>query len=126
MDFKALYGTPKNYWGGRCWRWLHLLTINYPTNPSYQDKLWILQQLQYFASSLPCAECQNHFSELMRKYPPNLQCGGSDFGNPSPLERWSWGIHNRVNERLGKRLITLREYTHIYYEERAKIYKNFI
>nr|QQV29636.1 disulfide oxidoreductase [Kaumoebavirus] len=57
-----------------------------------------LQFLHSLATLLPCAECQQHFTELISSYPPDPFLGDSE-----KLFRWSYDIHDAVNKRKGKK-----------------------
>lgn len=43
----------------------------------------------------PCAECAQHWRELVRASPPAV-------GSHADLQRWMCEAHNVVNRRLGK------------------------
>lgn len=59
--------------------------------------------IQAFADVLPCHHCQWHFKRLLQETPP--PAGGTDL----QYFAWSVTVHNKVNERLKKRQVSLEE-----------------
>jgi hypothetical protein len=51
---------------------------------------------------LPCLDCQDHYKEMIADYPPIMT-------NKDTLFKWTVDIHNKVNERINKKQITLDE-----------------
>ena len=60
---------------------------------------------------MPIDKIANEFSELLEQYPitPYLD-------NRESFVRWTWFIHNKINEKLEKPKITLEEFYKQYYE----------
>ena len=56
---------------------------------------------------IPCGTCRENFKKLLADYPP-------DFSSPDAFWRWGWFMHNAVNEKLGKPLISLEEATQLW------------
>lgn len=110
---------PKSEWGPRGWHWLHLQAINYPENPSQEDKLRMFRRFWAFVQSLPCPECQTHATQYARDYPP-------DFSGSAGFQTWAWRFHNAVNRRLGKDLMAAEEYRDTYRAELAGRYKEYV
>jgi hypothetical protein len=61
---------------------------------------------------LPVEEISSYFSKLLNDYPvqPYLD-------NRESFIKWFWFIHNKVNEKLEKPVITLSEFYSKYYEQ---------
>ena len=98
------------FWGPHGWIFLHSVTMNYPKNPSNDDK----QLYRNFFSSLiivlPCEKCAYHYKQHIKDDPiePALE-------NRDKLVRWLIKIHNKVNADLGK--------PHYSYEQVIEEYK---
>lgn len=78
-------------WGSSAWQWFHrLMASGIPE----ADKLAFIQTIP---SQLPCKECVVHFRRILVESPP-----------VSPAEEWLIMAHNKVNRRLGKRVLRMR------------------
>ena len=99
-----------NVWGPKLWFVIHTMALNYPDNPTYDDK----RNYENFFNSLqfviPCDKCRIHYTERINKNPVINHLENSD-----SLFRYTIEIHNDVNKSLRKR-------TYIY-DEVIKIYK---
>ena len=86
-----------NVWGPKLWFMMHTISLNYPENPTIQDK----QNNQVFFNNLqniiPCDLCKQHYSEYLKTHPidPHLS-------NKMSLVKWVLDVHNDVSKRLGK------------------------
>ena len=85
------------FWGPHAWIFLHSITMNYPKNPSEQDKHVYFNFFKSLENVLPCEKCAYNYSNNLKKLPiePALE-------NRDKLIRWLIGIHNEVNLETGK------------------------
>jgi FAD-linked sulfhydryl oxidase len=109
----------KGVWGPRAWHWLHSKSVDYPENPSRQQKLSMLAEFWGFVQTLPCPTCRSHATIYARSFPPDLS-GSRGF------QIWAWRFHNAVNQRLGKPLMSAEKYQQTYREEISKKYWNYV
>jgi hypothetical protein len=89
-------------WGPEAWHFIHFVALNYPINPTEDDKRRynnFFHSLQY---TLPCEGCAYNFGEKLKKHPPKLESRKSLF-------EWTVDIHNEVNESNGKKKLTYEE-----------------
>ena len=100
-------------WGEKMWFILHIITFNYPEDPTFLDKRHyndFFTNLQYV---IPCDKCKLHYREHLENNPltPNLD-KKEDFVN------WLINVHNAVNISKGKPTMTynkvLNEYKTIF------------
>ena len=103
------YMNPK-FWGPHGWYFLHSVTMNYPKNPTDQDKQIYFNFFKSLENVLPCEKCAYHYSKNLEKLPLEPALESRD-----KLVRWLIGVHNEVNKETGK-----REYS---YEEVIEEYK---
>ena len=100
-----------NIWGPHGWKFMHYVSLGYPSDPTEQDK----QNYKNFYTSLqhilPCAKCAHNYSHNLKKYPIDNHLGSRD-----TLVRWVIDIHNQVNTELNK-----KEYN---YQEALDLYKS--
>jgi len=89
--------SPRSHWGNSLWSYIHTISSLNDTQLVKE----ILQNIQYI---IPCNTCKPHYKEyllLMDDYIKKY--------NNIPLFYWSVDIHNKVNSRTGKRIITYEE-----------------
>jgi len=87
-------GVSPNIWGPNLWGTLHLLCLAGTITPNF---------VQQFATVIPCPMCASHFSDLLTENPL------PDSDNPSVLFEWSVRVHNLVNARLGKPIVSTEQ-----------------
>lgn len=91
-----------NVWGPGAWTFLHSITFNYPDTPTDMDKQVTRDFFHSLKYVLPCSWCRSHYRDAIEKelpIEPNL-------GNQDRLSRWLVALHNSVNVRLGKPVLT--------------------
>ena len=96
-------------WGPHGWKFLHYVSLGYPSNPSEEDKKNYKNFYTSLQHILPCAKCAHNHSHTLKKYPID-----NHLSNRDTLVRWVIDIHNKVNSETGK-----KEYT---YEEALSLY----
>lgn len=102
-------------WGPGLWIFLHTLSFNYPSNPTWTEKKIMndyLTQLQYV---LPCIHCRKHYKDYLLNDPPKLE-------SRSEFIVWMIQLHNDVNKRNHKPLWSVDKVVDFY----KKIYANTI
>ena len=98
------------FWGPGAWIFLHSITMNYPKEPSDDDKQAYYNLFKNLENVIPCEKCAYNYSMNIQKYPVEPALSSRDL-----LIRWLIKIHNEVNKETGK-----REYT---YDEVIEEYK---
>ena len=102
-------------WGPGLWIFLHSITFNYPTKPTWTEKKIMndfLTQLQYI---LPCVTCRTHYKDYILTHKPQLE-------TRSEFVVWMIQLHNTINKRYGKRVWSVDEVVEFY----KKYYDNTI
>jgi hypothetical protein len=99
-------------WGPKFWFVFHTITLNYPNNPNSVTKKKYYDFVQNIPMFLPVEEIATHFSKLLNEFPiqPYLD-------NRESFIKWFWFIHNKINEKLEKPIISLKEFYIQYYEQ---------
>jgi len=85
---------------GFFWFVLHMISFNFPTHPTPEQKQ---QYLSFFASIchvLPCSACRRSTAKFYKSGDTALE--PRVFESRETLSRWVWRLHNRVNKRLHK------------------------
>lgn len=78
------------------WRKLHTTALAGNLTPEW---------LNTFAPRLPCGDCQQHWTSLLKEIPPVFGAGSFE---------WSVTVHNAVNRRLGKPEWTVEDARSLY------------
>ena len=85
-------------WGPSTWVFLHSITLNYPDNPTDEDKHNITSFFEYIGKVLPCDRCKVNFRSHLEKNPISDQV----VSNKKNLVLWLIDIHNSVNRMNNK------------------------
>ena len=101
---------PKDVWAPREWYKLHWCAIRYPSNPTEAEKKRMLLLFWNCIHNLPCGYCLKHAKKYTRSYPP-------DFSGSEEFQTYLWRFHNAVNKRLGKPLMSAKDYRAVYAQE---------
>ena len=89
------------FWGPHAWVFLHVITMNYPKEPTDSDKqiyISFFKNLQYI---IPCEKCAYHYKRHIKEYPIEQALETRE-----TIIQWLINIHNEVNKELGKPLYT--------------------
>ena len=84
-------------WGPSTWILFH--TIAQKIKPQYfiEKRLELINLIKNITSNLPCPDCKEHATEIMKSLKPNAIQTKEDF-----MEMLFY-FHNHVNEKLGKK-----------------------
>lgn len=109
-------------WGPPGWKYLHSVAHGYPESPSEYDKLHknplgstesnYKMFFTLVGKTLPCRLCRESYVKFVRENPVRT-------GSRQELTRWLWEIHNRVNDKLG------RKYKSSDFDSTTKYYESF-
>ena len=104
------YLDPK-VWGPHYWFFLHTISITYPHHPNAVTKKKYYDLIQNLYVFLPVEKIATEFSKLLEQYPvtPYLD-------NRESFVRWTWFVHNKINEKLEKPKISMEDFYKRYYE----------
>ena len=80
-------------WGPHAWMFLHSVTLEYPENPTSEDKQNMILFINSLGNVLPCHKCRNNFKIHLEKYPLNENV----LLTKKNLVKWLIDIHNCVN-----------------------------
>ena len=91
-----------NIWGESAWLFLHTITLNYPENPTFLDKNNYDIFFKSLKNILPCPTCREHYEQNIINHPIDLSSRES-------LIKWLIKIHNLVNEKNGKPILSYED-----------------
>jgi len=88
------------------WRTLHdHAWFFYPDTAAADDRRNMKAFLDAYASGIPCPACRRHFSAMLARDVPTYDAPALTGNEQLFAATVAW--HNEVNERKGKRLVTL-------------------
>jgi len=91
-------------WGASGWTFLHACVFSYPerdpTAAMRQSAFWLLRSLDHM---LPCEKCAEHYRYATRHVTSPQH---NVFNTRSALSRFYVDLHNDVNERLSKPIVS--------------------
>lgn len=101
-----------NVWGKYQWTSIHFCALGYPKNPSNKIK----QNFKIYFNDilpeiLPCESCRTHLRKTLQSEHPITD---NDLKNKDTLFKWTVDLHNIVNQRLHKPIISLETALSIY------------
>ena len=79
------------------WEFIHTIASNYPENPTFVDKQYMLGFLYTIANQYPCEICRDHLQHNLDNY-------GFHLKNRTDLSNWLCFLHNKVNIKNNKDL----------------------
>ena len=96
-------------WGPHLWYILHIISFEYPLNPTEYDKRIYHDFYTSLKDVIPCEMCRKHYRTHINKYPltPHLDTRDT-------LVKWVIQVHNFVNASLGKPIFTIAQVMDIY------------
>jgi len=117
-------GVKTRSWGKQAWRFIHVVAMNYPLNPSDEDVASYFSFFQSLCHILPCKFCRKHFCTLTRKkggafeLKKSLFCQKKTDAPGTARERlfmYTLRLHNCINIRLKKKDVKSVEHWGRYY-----------
>lgn len=98
-DYNSGDGMLTNVWGPAMWHYLHIMSFNYPVNPTSSDKKHyknFIYNLQYV---LPCKYCRINLTNNFKKKPLQM----CDMKNRETFSKYIYELHETVNKMLNKK-----------------------
>lgn len=98
-------------WGPHYWFFLHTIAFTYPNHPNSNTKKIYYNFFRNFPLFIPVNEVSSTFSDILNKYPilPYLD-------NKKSLIKWVHFVHNKINRKLEKPIVSIEEFYKQYYE----------
>jgi hypothetical protein len=101
------------FWGPPAWKFLHIVALAYPDNPTQQDKENYKQFYTLIKDVLPCKLCGEHYGQNLLNHPLNDKV----LSSKENLLHWTIDIHNEVNKLNNKTVYDYKEATQLIYEK---------
>lgn len=100
---------PPSSWGPFFWHTMHIVALGYPLKPTYGHKKAAKDFFESLSYLIPCPVCRDHYNAFIKDMPITPFLDKRD-----DLFRWTVELHNKVNEKLGKRRYTELEAIQFY------------
>ena len=97
-DYKSGDGMLTSVWGPSLWHYLHLISFNYPVNPTRENKKKYKELILNLQYTLPCKYCRINLINNLKKNPLNDDV----FKNRNNFSRYIYHLHELINKKLGK------------------------
>ncbi len=97
-DFESSDGMMTSVWGPSLWHSMHIISFNYPVEPTNKDKENYMRFYKSIGDVLPCRYCRENFIKNLKKVPLTIETMKSR----DSLSKWVYELHEEINKMLGK------------------------
>ena len=101
-----------NIWGPHGWKFMHYVSLGYPQVPTENDKRNYKEFYSNLKNVLPCKTCAMNYERNLTELPIDNALQSRD-----SLVKWVIDIHNKVNEELGKPIVSPEDALQLYMKE---------
>lgn len=98
-DYNAGDGMVVNIWGPAMWHYLHIMSFNYPVNPTNQNKKHYKDFIYNLRNVLPCKYCRINLTNNLKEK-PLLMC---HMKSRATFSKYIYELHEVINKMLGKK-----------------------
>ena len=98
-DYNSGDGMLVNVWGPPLWHYLHIMSFNYPVNPSIKDKKHYRNFILNLKNVLPCGYCRKNLKKNLKMLPLKHE----DLKDRASFSKWVFNLHELINTMLGKK-----------------------
>ena len=97
-DYGAPDGMQTYAWGPALWHSLHMMSFNYPVEPTLEQKKHYRNFMLNLVHVLPCKYCRINLVKNYKVFPLTMEC----MKNRDTFSRYVYRLHERINKNLGK------------------------
>lgn len=116
-NYDSKQGMLTTVWGPPMWHILHIVSFNYPVEPTKKQKKDYYDYYNTMKNILPCGKCRENLKKNLKKNPLTMKV----FKNRHTLSKWVYDLHETINKMLGKNSgLTYEEVRETYEHFRAK------
>jgi hypothetical protein len=98
-DYKSGDGMLTSVWGPAQWHYLHMMSFNYPVNPTLEDKKHYRDYVLNLRHVLPCKYCRMNLANNLKKKPLQM----CHMKSRETFSRYIYELHETINKMLNKK-----------------------
>ena len=98
-DFVSGDGYLVSVWGPLQWTFLHIMSFNYPVDPTPEDKVHYRDYILSLQHVLPCKYCRINLKTNLKSLPLTM----AQMKNRETFSRYVYELHELVNRMLKKK-----------------------
>ena len=113
-DFNSNNGFLTAIWGPAIWHFLHIISFNYPVEPTEENKKHYLKFMLDLKYILPCKKCRENLKKNYNQLPITMK----DMKNRYTFSLYVYNLHELINKMLHKK-------SNLSYEDIRQRYEHF-
>ena len=113
-DYKSGDGMLTSVWGPSMWHYLHVMSFNYPLNPTLKDKKHYMEFIKLLQYVLPCKYCRMNLQKNFKKHPITMK----NMKSRETFSKYMYDLHELINKMLHKT-------SNLTYEDVRERYEHF-
>ena len=98
-DYMSSDGMLTSVWGPSMWHYLHIMSFNYPVNPTPEQKKHYREFILNLQHTLPCKYCRINLKNNFKVLPLTYDCMKSR----DTFSRYIYKLHEVINKMLKKK-----------------------
>ena len=98
-DYMSGDGMLTAVWGPSMWHFLHIMSFNYPVEPTAEQKQQYRDFILSLQNVLPCKYCRQNLTNNLKIRPLTM----SDMASRDTFSRYVYDLHEMVNRLLKKK-----------------------
>ena len=98
-DFLSGDGFLVSVWGPAIWHYLHIMSFNYPINPTPEDKKHYRDFILNLQNVLPCKYCRMNLKKNLKSRPLTMK----EMESRETFSRYVYELHETINKMLHKK-----------------------
>lgn len=112
VDYDSPFGINTKIWGPIQWQFMHMISFNYPVQPSDAEKKYYYDYINNLQHVLPCRSCRENIHNNLK----TAKFSMSVMKNRDSFSRFVYKLHNIVNVMLGRKVYSTYEQVRDIYE----------
>ena len=113
-DYNSNNGFLTSIWGPAIWHFLHIVSFNYPIEPTKENKKHYFDFIINLKNILPCKKCRLNLVKNFKQLPLTIK----DMKNRYTFSLYIYNLHELINKMLNKN-------SNLTYEEVRERYEHF-
>ena len=98
-DYNSNDGMLTSVWGPSLWHTLHVISFNFPVNPTKKEKKYYKKYILLLRHILPCGICRKNLKTNLKDCPLT----NNDLKSRHHFSKWMYEFHEHINKMLNKK-----------------------